>query len=128
MNGVKAVCRKCGQEAPVEQFKLHYEFRQMVCFACYSGKTKLQQEKKEQEKAVKRPVGWDAEDEYLEKASRSRLKEDHRGTFTKIPGTPQVRYTCICSYTFKYDPFTKSPKTCPYCNGEIPRLRTFSLL
>jgi len=126
MNGVRAKCRVCGEEALADQFKLHHDFRQMVCPSCFTGKT--EQKKAKKEAVPPKPAGWDAEDDYLEKAARMRNREDVRGTFKKIPGTPQVQYTCLCSYTFKYDPFRKIPTTCPYCNQEIPRLKTFSLL
>ena len=99
MNGVRATCRVCGEEALADQFKMHYELRQMVCPSCFSGKT--EQKKAKKETAPPKPAGWDAEDEYLEKTKRMRNKEEVRGTFKKIPGTPQVQYTCFCSYTFK---------------------------
>jgi len=122
---VKAKCKNCDKEAPAEQFKLHYQFKMMVCPDCFSGKTQKQQEMKKAE--PKKPVGWDMDDEYLQK--HQRMKEKEKPRFRRIPGTDQVECTCKgCKYAFKYDPFRKKPRTCPFCNEEIPRLNTFSLL
>jgi len=75
-----------------------------------------------------KPLGWDKDDEYLEKISRMRKQED-QAQFEKIPGTDHVKCTCPhCKYTFRYDPFRKIPKTCPYCNNDVPKLKTFTLL
>ena len=126
---VKAKCRNCGKESPAEQFKLHYKMRQMVCPTCFSGKTeKFQQEAKEKAQAPPKPAGWDMDDAYLEKVSSMRKKEE-KDQFERIPGTDYVKYSCInCKYQFRYDVFRKKPRTCPYCNTDIPRLRTFSML
>lgn len=135
MMDVKAVCRVCNKLVPANQFRLHHDYRQMVCPACYSGKSKQQEEEnlvKKQEAVKKaeppRPPGWDAEDEYLEKMARIK-RQENQAQFTKIPGTNTVKAQCsACKYTFKYDPFKKKPYTCPYCNEEIPRLKNFNLL
>lgn len=131
-SSAKALCKNCGCYAPADQFRLHYSLRQMVCNSCYSGKTPKQEEKRQQEAAavpqVKRPVGWDRDDDYLEKASRVR-KLENQSHFTKIPGTDHVVCNCpSCKYQFRYDPYRKVPHTCPYCNSAVPRLKTFSLL
>ena len=127
-SSIKAKCRRCGKDAPAEHFKLHYKYRMMVCPDCFSGKTDKQKEAmKKKENTVKLP-GWDMEDDYLEKYHRQKVQKE-RGRFVKIPGTNQVRYNCAnCKFSFRYDPFKKRPRTCPYCNTEIPRLKTFSLL
>ena len=122
---VKAKCKNCGKEAPAEQFKLHYQIKMMVCPDCFSGKTQKQQEMKKAEPV--RPAGWDLEDDYLQK--HQRMKEKEKPQFKRIPGTDQVECTCRgCKFAFKYDPFRKKPRTCPFCNENIPRLNTFSLL
>jgi len=129
--GVKAKCKNCGLEAVADQFKLHYQLRMMVCPACFSGKPQkkdgiLKNEVKVEEK--KRPPGWDAEDEYLEKLSRMKQAEN-QAQFSKIPGTDQVRCKCAqCKYDFKYDPYKRMPLKCPYCDVDVPRLKTFNLL
>jgi len=125
MGSVKAKCRVCGTMAPADSFKLHYKHKMMVCVQCFKGKPAPIVPKVENKPA--RPPGWDEVDEYLDRAQKqSKQKEDSR--FSKIPGTDQVHYACTCSYKFRYDPFRKQPRTCPYCNATIPRLRTFSLL
>ena len=120
--GIKAKCKQCSNEFPADQFKLHYVYKQMVCPNCFKGK---------KEKTVKeilsepRPKGWDKEDEYLEKVSKTK---DQQVTYSKIPGTDLVKYKCVsCQFQFKYNPFRKRPATCPYCNGEIPKFKTLSL-
>ena len=99
----------------------------MVCPNCYSGRTEKLKAKEEKKVDVK-PPGWDQEDEYLEKAAK--LKQQQvKAQFKKIPGTDQIQCTCsACKYSFKYDPFRKRPRNCPYCSEDIPKLNTFSLL
>lgn len=123
---VKARCRNCGKEAPSDQFKLHYKLQQMVCPTCYSGKTQKEEQRKREE--APKPAGWDMDDAYLEKVSKVRRQEE-KEQFKKIPGTDYVKYACKnCKYEFRYDVFRKTPRSCPYCNADIPKLRTFSML
>ena len=125
--GINAKCRNCGKESDSEGFKLHYKFRMMVCPNCFSGRTE-QQQKIVKKKEIPKPAGWDAEDEYLEKMTKLK-KEEQKVMFKKIPGTDYVLCNCnMCKYQFKYNPFKKMPRTCPYCNADIPKLRTFSML
>jgi len=128
--GVNAKCRNCGKDADSDSFKLHYKFKMMVCPNCFSGKTEQQQQKAavQKKETPVRPAGWDHEDEYLEKMSRLKRK-DENNNFTKIPGTDQVMYTCVsCKYAFRYSPLKKIPPNCPYCNSEIPKLRLYNFL
>lgn len=125
-NPVKAICKNCGKEAAADQFKLHYKLKMMVCPNCFTGKTE-KQAAEQQQKAVqpKKPPGWDADDEYLEKASRAR-QEQVVSSVTRIPGSSQVQYKCAhCKYSFKYNPDTKTPKTCPYCDKDVMGIRMF---
>lgn len=123
---VKAKCRNCGCFSPSDKFRLHYEIRQMVCPKCYSGKTKKEEEKKKEKKT--QPPGWDAEDEYLEKVRNSK-KQEIQNSYKKIQGTDFVQYSCVnCKFSFKYNPLRKRPRTCPYCNAEIPKIKTYSVL
>ena len=127
--GVQAQCRVCNKPSPAEQFRLHHKYKMVVCPTCFSGRTEeLKQKAEEQTKAPPKPPGWDQEDEYLEKMSKIK-RQEQRASFSKIPGTSQVQCTCIgCKYTFKYDPFRKLPRTCPYCDDIIPNLNTFNML
>ncbi len=127
---IKAKCKHCGKDAPAEQFMLHYQLKMMVCPDCFRGKTQKEQQKQQiiKKEADHKPPGWDKEDEYLDKYSRMKEKKVTI-KFTRIPGTNQIKCLCNeCKFEFKYDPFRKRPKNCPYCNHEIPRLNTFNLL
>ena len=126
--GIKAKCRNCGKESDSEDFRLHYKYRMMVCPNCFSGRTEQQQKIIQKKEAPPKPAGWDAEDDYLEKISKLK-KEEQKSMFKKIPGTDHVMCKCnMCKFSFRYNPFKKLPRTCPYCNANIPKLRTFSLL
>ncbi len=136
--GVKAKCRRCNNEALASEFRMHYDYKMMVCPNCFKGdKNKPAVENKvifpgastkPKEELVPKAPGWDKEDEYLERYQRQR-KEKDLAAFKKIPGTSQVMYTCVgCKYLFKYDPFRKMPQACPYCDAVIPRVNTFNLL
>ena len=130
MTSVAAKCKACNNTAPANQFKLSHEHKMMVCPNCFSGKTKQLHEKIEKirRETPPKPLGWDAEDEYLEKVTRLKV-QIKKPKFERIPGTNQVRCICHnCEFKFKYDPFRKLPGTCPYCNSDIPKLRTFNLL
>jgi len=99
----------------------------MVCPGCFKGKAVAKDEKPKKVEPP-RPPGWDADDDYLEKMSRLK-KQEQNVQFKKIPGTDQVQCTCMkCKYQFKYDPFRKRPRVCPYCSEEIPQMKTFSML
>ena len=125
--GIKVKCRNCGKEADSDSFKLHYKYRMMVCPDCFSGRTERERQQKEKIKIVNKPAGWDLEDEYLEKYKK--LKERQAMKFKKVPGTSQIECTCSdCKFSFKYNPFKRRPKHCPFCSKEIPRMNTFNLL
>ena len=120
-SGVKAQCKVCKGYAVADQFRLHPIHRQMVCPSCFTGKT--EQKKKQAEETTKKPPGWDAEDEYLDRVARLR-KMQETVTYTKIPGTDLVKCTCHhCKYVFKYDVARRSPRVCPYCDVEVPRIK-----
>lgn len=127
---IKVSCKECKGTAASELFKFHHEYGRMVCPDCYNGKTKKKQEELKKKKIEEkiRPPGWDSEDEYLDKISKMK-REEHNAQFSKIPGTNNVQCKCLqCKYTFKYDPFRKQPHSCPYCDANIPKLKTFNLL
>jgi hypothetical protein len=126
---VPAVCRICNKSSPSDQFRLHHTYKMVVCPTCFSGRTEELRKKEAQLKVEPaKPAGWDKEDEYLEKMSTIR-KSEQESSFSKVPGTSHVRCTCpSCKFSFKYDPFRKSPKTCPYCDIEVPKLSTYNML
>ena len=125
--GVKAKCRNCGCEAPVGDFKLHYEIKQMVCSKCYTGKSKKEEPSQAQPQEKPKPRGWDKDDEYLERALKMRQMQNN-AHFTRVPGSDQVKCTCInCKYVFNYDSDRRMPHTCPYCDVEVPKMKTYNL-
>ena len=126
--GIKVKCRKCNREADSELFKLHYKYKVMVCPDCFSGKTDELKQKEAQKKIeIIKPRGWDQDDEYLEKYYKQ--KEKQQTNFKRIPGTNHIECVCdYCKFKFKYDPFRKSPKHCPYCSKEVPRMSGFGML
>jgi hypothetical protein len=127
--GIKVKCKNCNKEADSDGFRLHYKYKMMVCPDCFSGRYEHEKQKKAEAQRVKviKPSGWDAEDEYLSKYKK--MKEKQEMKFKRMPGTNQIQCTCNdCEFSFKYDPFQKRPKNCPYCNKEVPRMNTFKLL
>ena len=131
-NQVQAECPKCNNRSAADAFVLDYLERRMVCPGCFkkARKPSLKEQVAKQEKVVKetKPIGWDKEDEYLVKISKLK-KEQDQAQFKRIPGTNQVSCKCMkCKYVFKYDHFKKIPVSCPYCNQDIPRFKTFNLL
>lgn len=133
--GVNATCRVCKKEAPADSFRLHHEHKQMVCPSCFKNNSTSEPKVQPQANPLSqmpatstKPKDWDKVDEYLERAQEQR-REENQAQFSKIPGTDLVRCTCQgCKYNFRYDPFRKTPHSCPYCDQEIPKLRMFNLL
>lgn len=126
--GVKAQCKVCNGFAPADQFKLHHSYKLMVCPTCFSGKTEKRKQEEVKKEGPSRPPGWDQEDEYLEKMSRMRQKEQQT-QFTRIPGSDMVQCVCTyCKFSFKYDHFKGIPKACPYCNINVPKFKKANLL
>ena len=130
--GVKAQCKVCNGYSAADQFKLHFQLKQMVCPGCYTGKTSFKglknEEVKKEPEQPPRPPGWDKEDDYLDKVSRMR-KEQSQGYFSRIPNSEQVKCNCpSCKYVYKYDPIKRMPAACPYCNGPVPRYRASDVM
>ena len=122
--GVKTQCKVCGQFSASDQFRLHHTYKMVVCPSCFSGKTAMEQKKKEEQKVAPKPAGWDAEDDYLEKRSKMK-KEEMRGVFTRLEGNV-VKYTCAnCKYPIKFDPAKNPFRACPYCNENIPAVKGY---
>ena len=146
MNGVKAICKNCGNAAPADQFRLHNSLKLMVCQPCFIGKNQAKSAVGTNERTVvsnqpvrqqapvaekkpdqNRPKGWDAEDAYLEKMVAIR-KQQTQAQFEKIPGTELVKCVCNgCKYLFRYNPVSRIPRTCPYCDVEVPKVKSYAL-
>ena len=127
-NSIRVKCPVCNQLAGSATFRLHHTYKKMVCANCYSGKTAAKEEQKGQKKVEEkqepaRPAGWDAEDDYLERLAKKK-KDVEVGTYDRISGTAQVKYTCVkCRYPFKHNPETRTPMACPYCSTPVPKIR-----
>lgn len=127
-SNLKALCKICNGLAPVDQFKLDFRHKQMVCLSCQKGKILISEQVMIEKKEEFKPIGWDSEDEYLEKASRVK-REDNQAQFSRIDGSDKVKCICRgCKYGFRFDPVRKQPRTCPYCNKDIPALKRMNLL
>jgi len=122
---IKAKCRKCGKEVPVDDFVLDHVYKMMVCRDCSNERQKREPPlisrpvKRDQSK----PAGWDQEDEYLARAYKA--KKTGSVGVTKIDNE-RVRYTCPkCKFSFAYNIVTKRPPRCPFCNNMIGKIMTF---
>ncbi len=136
--GIKAKCKHCGQDAPVESFTLDPVYRVMVCASCSrerrakesgaqakgKGASSLGSSGSSVQKetpTVKKPAGWDVEDEYLEKMAKVTAKPsvdvqriDHE----------KVKYTCPkCRYAFIHNTVRNQPSRCPYCASDVVKFR-----
>lgn len=122
---IKATCKRCGKQAPVDEFVLDKDYKMMVCQACVKEKkqkTAKQQEEATIEEVQKKPAGWDSEDEYLERAKS--LREKMRPKYEKID-SENIRYICQkCGFKFVYHILKESPSSCPYCGTPVGRIRS----
>ena len=120
----KVKCKRCGRMAKPEEYVLDNVYRMMVCPACVKErKTEEQAELKAQPRAEekKKPVGWDAEDEYLEKAHREKMS---RTVAVEKVDSERVKYRCLrCKYEFLFNIVRRTPANCPYCGEQIHRMR-----
>ncbi|MBN1385378.1 hypothetical protein JW968_00180 [Candidatus Woesearchaeota archaeon] len=66
MESVPVNCRNCGKKTMSDKFVLDPYFRMMVCPNCVASRRNPKVEKP----VEKKPVGWDADDEIIEKAYR----------------------------------------------------------
>jgi len=123
---IRATCKRCGKQAPVDEFVLDKDYKMMVCQACVKEKTqktaKIPDDEVQIEEVEKKPAGWDKEDEYLERSYNLRQK-----TMPKIEkiDSDTIRYTCQkCGFKFVYQLLKQSPSSCPYCGTPIGRIRS----
>ena len=122
---IKAKCRKCGKEVPVEEFVLDNAYKMMVCKNCSKERYKRESSftNKELKREKPKPAGWDHEDEYLERAYRA--KQSGSIGATKIDDE-RVKYICPkCKFSFAYNTVTKRPPKCPFCNSQIAKIMVF---
>ena len=129
-NDVKVACRKCGKQVNSSELKLDNYYRMMVCPNCVK-QARLEENRKNQPAKIEedlkietqksKPVGWDAEDEYLNNAVASK---DRATVKVERLDAGRVKYTCPkCKYSFAYDTERKHPASCPYCGTQIFRFK-----
>lgn len=135
-SGVKVTCKRCNRSSPAEGFILDAIYGMMVCPSCVrerqSGGAQLKGGRTGavlgirptvEKHAERKPVGWDTEDEYLERA----VKNKEKGIATPLVRQidhEHVKYTCPgCKYTFTYNLVRRVPARCPYCSGNIQKFK-----
>lgn len=126
-------CRNCGRMTESSTFTLDPIFGKMVCAQCVKDRKKespasprspihTRQDAEPQKPAAEKPMGWDEEDEYLERHAKD-AKKDAAPVARRLDDA-HVQLTCPgCNYSFKYDFVLKHPGCCPYCSREIPKFR-----
>lgn len=141
----KAVCKKCGRSAPAESFVLDHLCGMLVCPDClkeskFQSKTSndavskmtsnifsntkikpvpkaMAQPVEKPVEEVKKPVGWDSEDEYLERMHKQRDKL--KINFERLDES-RIRYVCTkCGYKFVYHTEKRYPSACPNCGTGV---------
>ena len=129
--GIKVICKKCGRRAMSNEFALDHVYRMMVCPLCVKERKtsemvhaevkKMEEDRKKQKAQEKeKPAGWDAEDDYLERMHKMKMK-----TSVKVERVDdsRVKYQCPkCKYNFIYDRAARRPQACPYCSSEIGKI------
>lgn len=140
-SGIKAKCRRCGKESPVDEFVLDPIYKMMVCLTCVKErhlKEKVAAEIRSNKKNVastsaisdeehpteakNKPKGWDLEDEYLERVYKQKSKNMAEViTIDK----ERVKYECPkCKFSFIYNVLKNIPTRCTYCGSEIFPFKT----
>ena len=124
---IKVKCRNCGKEYPSNSFVLDHVYRMVVCPQCVKDRQRKEIVHKEaaQQQAVqeiaKKPVGWDHDDELIERAHAAKQAKSSSapGSLVKT-ADGKYKYRCPrCKYEFAYNKQTNTPSHCPYCNWEM---------
>lgn len=110
----KVICRKCGKLTPAQRLVLDTVSKITICPSCakeQEAKTKKEEELKQ------KPVGWDFEDEYLDRVQKQ--KDRINVVFERLD-RERIRYTCFkCGYKFIYNTIKRYPQICPYCSAKV---------
>ncbi len=108
---IKVVCRRCGEKADSNEFKVDFDLGVMVCPNCISNKPRPKKN------YFKEDEEFDVFQGYKKKTVTS-LK--------KIEGKDFITYTCKkCSFPFKFNLKKQYPHECPYCGQNIPQITMF---
>jgi DNA-directed RNA polymerase subunit RPC12/RpoP len=121
---IKVTCKKCGRQAKANEFVLDPIYKMMVCQSCSKerkAKGIMQDKPKTAEPAKpveKKPVGWDSDDDMLEKMSKAKVAK--AAPSVEQVDADSIRYTCMkCKYKFIYHISKKQPSSCPYCGTPV---------
>ena len=137
---VQVKCRKCGNSAPADQFRVDYRAGYVVCPACLKGQSGKDEKRPivpkisplspsssetsagsrkdlpETGPRKLRPAGWDEDDALADRLWKE--KQQQKGQVIRVNDT-LMRYTCgKCGYSFTFKQ-EKRPLTCPYCNTSL---------
>jgi DNA-directed RNA polymerase subunit RPC12/RpoP len=122
-NDIKVICKHCGRPAKAGDYVLDPVYKMMVCPSCVKERRNAPSIKPKQEAAQqpvqdKKPAGWDAEDDLLERLQKTKQAKAAPQVETMKDG--KMRYTCMrCKYKFIYNPSNQTPSSCPYCGTPV---------
>jgi len=130
---MRVKCKQCGRFADAKEFVLDHGYKMMVCPHCVKDRQlreqvhrqvnadKFRKQKEEEERMRNKPAGWDAEDDYLEKAWKNKLRSTVQ---VEKVDYERVKYPCPkCKYTFTYNVEKKTPQNCPMCGNPVTKMR-----
>ncbi len=133
VKGVKAKCRNCGRDADANEFVLDSAFRMVVCPNCVKErkskamaadmqrKSAAEQAQSQKEASSGKPHDWDSDDEYLERASKTRNPNAVKAVRVD---DERVKFKCPkCSYEIIYNTVKRIPARCPYCSMNISGMK-----
>lgn len=128
VKGVKVRCRNCGRDADSSEFVLDSAFRIVVCPNCVRerktkaiasgirGRAEVEVQKAESQEPS-HPLGWDDEDEYLQRFAKTKAKSTIRA---QRIDEEHVKFNCSkCGYEVKFNTVRKTPARCPYCSTSL---------
>ena len=125
---VKVKCNRCQNEMFSDEFVIDPDYQMAVCPNCVREKKQKREvwnEVSEERKAKEpKPIGWDEDDELLEKLYRQKQREKEQGTGFKSVGFGKIKCD-KCGYAFKYSEDLHKPSSCPYCFNPIRRKSRF---
>lgn len=139
-------CRRCGRDAPANEFTVDYVYKMAVCANCVRERkasssanshpvknsplsksimseprsTASQTTASQSTAKSSRPVDWDEDDDYLEKTAGKKVVSE--GVKAVKLDSGKLLYPCPkCKYKFKYDSERNNPNKCPFCATIIRR-------
>ncbi|MDD5254103.1 MAG: hypothetical protein PHG05_03290 [Candidatus Nanoarchaeia archaeon] len=119
-------CRQCGRSAPANEFILDHIYRKMVCPMCI--KDRHEKEKVHEEFRLERETKSQKSELLKPESQAINLKKDFKLMQRPLQQEKPIedkqnqkrRFKCTkCTFEFPYNPATKTPLRCPYCNYTI---------